>query len=41
MDRVREAEKGKSKRPEMGSKGKGGVGGVDEGSWEEETKGDE
>lgn len=38
MDRVREEEKGKSKRPEMGSKGKEEGGRGDEGSWEEETK---
>lgn len=35
MDRVREEEKGKSKR-DVGSKGRGGGG--DEGSWEVETK---
>lgn len=41
MDRVREEEKGKSERPEMGSKGKEEGGGVNEGSWEEDTKGDD
>ena len=38
VDRVREEEKGRSERPEMRSKGKVEEG-VDEGSWEEETKG--